>query len=328
MMVVRGTIARVTHHVIVIGSGPAGYTAAIYAARAGLAPLILASSVEVGGNLVNTTEVENFPGFPGGILGPDLMEKMREQAESFGATMVYDDAVALDVTGPIKQVTTGGGDVLTSTALIIATGSNYRRLGLADEARLIGHGVSYCATCDAAFFRGKRVMVVGGGDSAVGEATFLARFADQVTVVHRRDKLRASHAVVQRALAEPKVRYAWNSVITAIQGETVVTGVEVTDTITGETRQDAVDGIFVAIGHTPRSQMVEGQVELDAGGYIVVEGATSRTSVPGVFACGDVVDHTYRQAIVAAGSGAKAALDAQDYLDGLGAESVIAASSM
>jgi thioredoxin reductase (NADPH) len=256
------------------------------------------------------------------------MERMREQAESFGAVMVYDDVVAMDVAGVAKQVTTGNGEVYTTSALIIATGCAYRSLGLEEERRLVGHGVSYCATCDAAFFRGKQVVVVGGGDSAVGEATFLARFAERVMVIHRRDRLRASHAVVQRALAEPKVTFQWNSVITAIHGDRAVTGIEVTNTITGDKHDAPVDGVFVAIGHTPRSEHVAGQVELDDAGYIVTQGASSRTSVPGVFACGDVIDHTYRQAVIAAGSGAKAALDAQEYLNGLGAESTLAALSM
>jgi thioredoxin reductase (NADPH) len=305
---------------VIVGSGPAGYTAAIYAARAGLAPVVVAGSVTAGGALMNTTEVENFPGFVDGVMGPELMETMRKQAERFGAEIVYDDATELHLDGPVKTVVTGLGDTYRARAVILAMGSAYRELGLPDEKRLSGHGVSWCATCDGFFFRGQHVVVVGGGDSAMEEATFLTRFAESVTVVHRRDELRASKIMADRALADPKIRFAWNSEVVAIHGEDRVSGVTLRDTVTGEERELAATGIFVAIGHVPRSELVAGKVALDDAGYVITgaDGARSTaTSVPGVFACGDLVDHTYRQAITAAGSGCAAALDAQHYLAGL-----------
>ncbi|MBO3095096.1 thioredoxin-disulfide reductase [Cellulomonas dongxiuzhuiae] len=302
---------------VVVGSGPAGYTAAIYAARAGLAPVVLAGSVTAGGALMNTTEVENFPGFPDGIQGPELMDSMQKQAEKFGAQVLWDDATSLDLTGDVKVVTTGGGEVFRARAVILATGSAYRELGLPDEKRLSGRGVSWCATCDGFFFRDQDILVVGGGDSAVEEATFLSRFGKTVTMVHRRDQLRASKIMADRAAADPKISFAWNSQVVAIHGEEKVTGVTLQDTVTGETRQVDAGGLFVAIGHVPRTELLIGQVDLDENGYVQVEGRSTRTNLTGVFACGDVVDHTYRQAITAAGSGCAAALDAQHYLAGL-----------
>lgn len=303
--------------IVIVGSGPAGYTAAVYAARAGLSPLVIAGSVTAGGALMNTTEVENFPGFPTGVLGPDLMENMQQQAERFGAEVLWDDVTEVDLTGPVKTLTTGGGSTVQAWAVILATGSAYRELGLEDEKRLSGRGVSWCATCDGFFFRDQDIIVVGGGDSAVEEATFLTRFARSVTMVHRRDELRASKIMADRALGDPKIDFAWNSEVVAIHGEDKVTGVTLRDTVTGETREHPATGLFVAIGHVPRTDLVAGQVNLDPAGYIEVEGRTTRTNLPGVFACGDAVDHTYRQAITAAGSGCSAALDAQHYLAAL-----------
>ncbi len=303
-----------THELIIVGSGPAGYTAAVYAARAGLAPLVLAGSVTAGGALMNTTEVENFPGFVDGIMGPELMENMQKQAERFGAQIEWDDAVSLELDGPVKIVTTGGGEVFSARAVILATGSAYRQLGLEDETRLSGRGVSWCATCDGFFFRDQEIVVVGGGDSAVEEATFLTRFASKVTMVHRRDTLRASKIMAERAAADPKIEFAWNSEVVAIHGADKVEGVRLRDTLTGEERDVAAGGLFVAIGHDPRTELVKGQVTLDDEGYIEVQGRSTRTNLEGVFACGDAVDHTYRQAITAAGSGCAAALDAQHYL--------------
>ncbi len=303
-----------THELIIVGSGPAGYTAAVYAARAGLAPLVLAGSVTAGGALMNTTEVENFPGFVDGIMGPELMENMQKQAERFGAQIEWDDAVSLELDSPVKVVTTGGGEVFSARAVILATGSAYRQLGLDDETRLSGRGVSWCATCDGFFFRDQEIVVVGGGDSAVEEATFLTRFASKVTMVHRRDTLRASKIMAERAAADPKIEFAWNSEVVAIHGSDKVEGVRLRDTLTGEERDLAAGGLFVAIGHDPRTELVKGQVTLDDEGYIEVQGRSTRTNLEGVFACGDAVDHTYRQAITAAGSGCAAALDAQHYL--------------
>ncbi len=316
-------MTETARELVIVGSGPAGYTAAIYAARAGLAPVVVAGSVTAGGALMNTTEVENFPGFVDGIMGPDLMETMRKQAERFGAEIVYDDVTDLTLDGPVKTVVTGGGDTYRARAVILAMGSAYRELGLPDEKRLSGHGVSWCATCDGFFFRGQHVVVVGGGDSAMEEATFLTRFAETVTVVHRRDELRASKIMADRATADPKIRFAWNSEVVAIHGEDRVSGVTLRDTVTGEERELPATGLFVAIGHVPRSELVVGKVALDPEGYVLAGhevGAGERstaTDTPGVFACGDLVDHTYRQAITAAGTGCAAALDAQHYLAAL-----------
>ncbi|MDR1214519.1 MAG: thioredoxin-disulfide reductase [Propionibacteriaceae bacterium] len=303
-----------TRDLVIIGSGPAGLTAAIYAGRAGLEPLLLEGSLTAGGALMTTTEVENFPGFPDGVAGPDLMDAIRRQAERFGTELVADDAVAVDLAGPVKTVTDSDGTTYRARAVILATGSEYRKLGLADEARLSGRGVSWCATCDGFFFRDKDVAVVGGGDSALEEATFLTRFARSVTLVHRRDQLRGSQAMVQRAQADPKITFAWNSVVSAIRGDNRVTGLELTDSLTGERRELALDGVFVAIGSTPRSQLLTGQVALDADGYVLVRQPGTATDQPGVFACGDLVDRSYRQAITAAGSGCRAALDVEAYL--------------
>jgi thioredoxin reductase (NADPH) len=303
--------------VVIIGSGPAGYTAAIYAARAGLDPVVVAGAVTAGGALMNTTEVENFPGFVDGVMGPELMETMQKQAERFGATVLYDDAVEVDLTGPVKTVVTGGGETFHARAVILSTGSAYRELGLPEEKRLSGHGVSWCATCDGFFFRNQEIVVVGGGDSAVEEATFLTRFASKVTMVHRRDELRASKIMADRALSDPKIEFAWNSTVAAIHGTDKVTGVRLRDTVTGEERDVDATGVFVAIGHVPRNELLTGQVDLDDAGYVLVGGEGRRgtaTNLEGVFACGDLVDHTYRQAITAAGTGCSAALDAQHYL--------------
>lgn len=306
--------------VVIVGSGPAGYTAAIYAARAGLAPVVVAGAVTAGGALMNTTEVENFPGFVDGVMGPDLMETMQKQAERFGAEVLYDDAVELRLTDPVKTVVTGGGRTFHARAVILATGSAYRELGLPDEKRLSGHGVSWCATCDGFFFRNQEIVVVGGGDSAVEEATFLTRFAAKVTMVHRRAELRASKIMADRAFADPKIEFAWNSQVAGIHGSDRVTGVRLRDTVTGEERDLDATGLFVAIGHIPRNELLIGQVDLDDAGYVLAGGEGRRgtaTNIEGVFACGDLVDHTYRQAITAAGSGCAAALDAQHYLAAL-----------
>ena len=300
--------------IIIIGSGPAGFTAAIYAARAELKPLLIASSVEIGGELMNTTEVENFPGFPEGIMGPDLMGKLQAQAERFGTEVVYDDVVSLDIDGPVKRVTLGNGETHEAAALIYATGSAYRKLGLPEEEVLSGHGLSWCATCDGFFFRQKTIAVVGGGDSAMEEATFLTRFADKVYVIHRRDSLKASKIMQQRAVDNEKIEFVWNSEVAAIQGTTAVTGVTLRDTVTGEERLLELDGLFVAIGNDPRTHLVHGKLDLTPEGTIWVDGRTSKTSLEGVFAAGDVIDPHYRQAVTAAGSGTVAALDAEHYL--------------
>ena len=310
--------------VIIVGSGPAGHTAAIYAARAGLAPLQFEGAVTAGGALMNTTEVENFPGFPEGITGPVLMENLRAQAERFGTEIITDDVTAMDLSGPVKSVTDGEGRIFHAHSVILAMGSGYRELGLPDEKRLSGHGVSWCATCDGFFFRGQHIAVVGGGDSALEEATFLTRFAETVTLVHRRDSLRASKIMQERAMANPKIKFAWNSAVTAIHGADKLSGVTLTDTVTGETRSLDITGLFVAIGHDPRSELVRGQVDVDGEGYVLVEGRTSRTNLPGVFACGDLVDHSYRQAITAAGSGCAAALDTERFLANLESQVVTA----
>lgn len=302
------------HELIIIGSGPAGYTAAIYAARAALNPVVFEGALDSGGALMNTTEVENFPGFPDGVMGPDLMDQMRSQAEKFGAQLISDDVEAVDLTGKVKKVTDSAGKVWEAKAVILAMGSGYRKLGVEGEEQLSGRGVSWCATCDGAFFRDKPIAVIGGGDSAVEEATFLTRFASRVTLVHRRDELRASKAMVTRAEKDPKLDFAWNSVVESINGDARVESVTLRDTVTGEHRQLEVSGVFVAIGHDPRSTLVAGQVELDEAGYVKVVAGSQATNLPGVFACGDLVDHTYRQAITAAGSGCRAALDAERWL--------------
>ncbi|HKS00832.1 MAG TPA: thioredoxin-disulfide reductase [Arthrobacter sp.] len=306
-----------TEQLIIIGSGPAGYTAAIYAARAGLKPLVLAGSVTAGGALMNTTEVENFPGFPDGVQGPELMDGLQQQAEKFGAQVVFDDATSVQLKGHLKRVVTGGGETYEAPAVILATGSAYKELGLAEEKKFSGHGVSWCATCDGFFFRDQDIIVVGGGDSAMEEATFLTRFGKSVTVVVRKGELRASRIMAQRAKDNPKITFAWNSAVTAIHGDGKVSGVTLTDTRTGESRQQPATGLFVAIGHVPRTELVAGQVELDAEGYIKVDAPTTCTNLSGVFACGDAVDHRYRQAITAAGTGCAAALDAERYLAAL-----------
>jgi thioredoxin reductase (NADPH) len=305
--------AEQVRNVIIVGSGPAGYTAAVYAARASLHPLVFEGSVTAGGALMNTTEVENFPGFRDGIMGPALMDEMRAQAERFGAEMVPDDVVEVDLTGDLKVVKTAT-DTYTARAVILATGSGYRKLGLPREEELSGRGVSWCATCDGFFFRDQHIAVVGGGDSAVEEATFLTRFGTKVSLIVRRDELRASKIMQERAFADPKLDIVWNSVVEEINGEDRLESVTLRDTVTGETRELPVTGLFVAIGHDPRNELVKGVVELDAEGYVLVEGRTTRTNLPGVFACGDLVDHTYRQAITAAGSGCAAALDAERFL--------------
>jgi len=300
--------------VIIIGSGPAGYTAAIYAARANLRPLVFEGAVTAGGALMNTTEVENFPGFRDGIMGPQLMDDMRGQAERFGAELVAEDVTAVDLTGQVKEVTDGEGVTHYARSVILATGSGYRKLGIPDEDRLSGHGVSWCATCDGFFFRDQEIVVVGGGDSAVEEATFLTRFAKKVYLVHRRDELRASKIMQDRAFADPKLEVLWNSGVTALHGDDKLTGVTLTDTVTGEARELPVTGLFIAIGHDPRSELLTGQVELDGDGYVLVDHPSTRTNLEGVFACGDLVDHEYRQAITAAGTGCAAALDAERYV--------------
>lgn len=300
--------------VIIIGSGPAGYTAAVYAARANLAPLVFEGSVTAGGALMNTTDVENFPGFAEGIMGPELMMNMREQAERFGAEMIRDDVVEVGLTGPVKSVIDGDGTVHQARTVILAMGSAYRQLGLPEEQQLSGHGVSWCATCDGAFFRDQDIVVVGGGDSAMEEATFLSRFGRTVTVVHRRDELRASKIMVDRAMNDPKISFIWNAEVVGLHGDPKLTSITLRDTVTGETREHPTTGLFIAIGHDPRSELVVGQVELDDEGYVLVEGRGTATNLPGVFACGDLVDHTYRQAITAAGTGCAAALDAERHL--------------
>ena len=303
--------------IIIIGSGPAGYSAAIYAARANLKPLVFEGSVTAGGALMNTTDVENFPGFPDGIMGPDLMDHLRKQAERFGAELVTDDVTAVDLTGEIKTVTDGRGDLHQALAVIIATGSGYRELGLPKEKQLSGHGVSWCATCDGFFFRDKDVVVVGGGDTAMEEATFLTRFATSVTVVHRRSELRASKIMQERAFANEKIRFVWDSEVTDIVGDAKVEAVRLNNVVTGEETTLQASGLFVAIGHDPRSEIFAGQVRRDDEGYILVDAPSTRTNLTGVFASGDVVDHIYRQAITAAGTGCAAALDAERYLASL-----------
>ena len=313
--------------VIVIGSGPSGYTAAVYAARANLAPLVFEGSVTAGGALMNTTEVENFPGFRDGIMGPQLMDEMRAQAERFGAELVTDDVTAVDLTGEVKTVTDGAGRTHRARAVILSTGSGYRKLGVEGEDRLSGHGVSWCATCDGFFFRDQHIAVVGGGDSALEEATFLSRFAAKVTLVHRRSELRASKIMQDRTFGDPKIELAWSSAVETIHGEDKLTGLTLVDTVTGERRRLDVTGLFVAVGHDPRSELLTGQVDLDENGYVLVEQPSTRTNVPGVFACGDLVDHHYRQAVTAAGTGCAAALDAERFLAALDHEASTAGAA-
>jgi thioredoxin reductase (NADPH) len=303
--------------IIIIGSGPAGYTAAIYAARANLKPLLIASSVEAGGELMNTTEVENFPGFPDGIMGPDLMMKMQAQAEKFGTEVVLDDVVSVDLTDDVKTVTLGSGAVHTALSVIFATGSAYRKLGLEDEERLSGHGVSWCATCDGFFFRERTIAVVGGGDSAMEEANFLTRFADKVYVIHRKNSLRASKIMQDRAVANEKIQFVWNSEVVGINGDETVKSVTLRDTVTGDKSELELQGLFIAIGNDPRVHLVHGQLDLTPEGTIAVAGRSSKTKVAGVFAAGDVIDPHYRQAVTAAASGTVAALDAEQYLASL-----------
>ena len=304
------------HEVIIVGSGPAGYTAAIYAARAQLSPILYEGSVTAGGALMNTTDVENFPGFPEGVMGPDLMDSLRKQAERFGTKLITDDIVSMDLAGEIKTIKDGSGNTLQAKAVILATGSAYKEIGLTNEKRLSGRGVSWCATCDGFFFREKVIAVVGGGDSAMEEANFLTRFASKVFVIHRRDSLRASKIMVERAKANPKIEFIWNTEVIDVLGEDKVTGLKLRNLISGEESDKDFDGLFVAIGHLPRSELLIGQIDLDGEGYVKVDGRSTRTNQKGVFACGDLVDHTYRQAITAAGSGCQAALDAERFLAG------------
>ena len=301
---------------VIVGSGPAGYTAAIYAARAQLSPLIYEGSVTAGGALMNTTEVENFPGFAEGIMGPDLMDAMRKQALRFEAELITDDIVEMDLTSSVKVLIDGTGRKIEAKAVILAMGSAYREIGLTNEKRLSGRGVSWCATCDGFFFRNQNIAVVGGGDSAMEEANFLTKFADKVTLVHRRDSLKASKIMAERALANPKIEFLWNSEVVDVLGEDKVNGLSIRNTVSGELSVLDVTGLFVAIGHDPRSELVKGQVTLDGEGYVQVGNGSTQTNLAGVFACGDLADHTYRQAITAAGSGCAAALDAERFLSG------------
>jgi thioredoxin reductase (NADPH) len=300
--------------VIIIGSGPAGYTAAIYAARAQLNPLVIASSVEPGGELMKTTEVENYPGFPEGLMGPDLMANFQAQAERFGAEILFDDVIEVDLKGDVKIVKTGMGETYEAKTVIISTGAAYRELGLPNEKALSGHGVSWCATCDGFFFREKTIAVVGGGDSAMEEANFLTKFASKVYIIHRRDTLKASKIMQQRSFDNPKIEFIWNSGVVELKGDGKLEAVVLEDTLTGERTEMALDGLFIAIGNDPRVSLVENQVELTEDRFIRVDGRSSKTTLPGVFAAGDVIDPTYRQAITAAGSGCVAALDAEHYL--------------
>ncbi|MEU5578432.1 thioredoxin-disulfide reductase [Streptomyces huasconensis] len=304
-------------NVIIIGSGPAGYTAALYTARASLKPLVFEGAVTAGGALMNTTEVENFPGFQDGVMGPELMDNMRAQAERFGAELVPDDVVAVDLSGEIKTVTDTAGTVHRAKAVIVTTGSQHRKLGLPNEDALSGRGVSWCATCDGFFFKDQDIAVIGGGDTAMEEATFLSRFAKSVTIVHRRDSLRASKAMQERAFADPKIKFIWDSEVAEIKGDQKLSGLTLRNLKTGETSELPVTGLFIAIGHDPRTELFKGQLELDDEGYLKVEAPSTRTNLTGVFGAGDVVDHTYRQAITAAGTGCSAALDAERFLAAL-----------
>ena len=299
---------------VIVGSGPAGYTAAIYASRAQLNPVQYEGSVTAGGALMTTTEVENFPGFVDGVMGPVLMEDMRKQAARFGTELITDDVVEMDLKGDVKTIKDGSGNVVQARAVILATGSAYKHIGLANEDRLSGRGVSWCATCDGFFFRDQTIAVVGGGDSAVEEATFLTKFASKVVLIHRRDSLRASKIMADRALNNPKIEMLWNTEVVDILGDEKVSGLSLKNTLTGELSERDFTGLFVAIGHIPRSELLIGQIDLDSEGYVKVDGRSTRTNLSGVFACGDLVDHTYRQAITAAGSGCQAALDAEKFL--------------
>ena len=300
--------------VVIVGSGPAGYTAAIYASRAQMNPIIYEGAVTAGGALMNTTEVENFPGFVDGIMGPDLMDNMRKQAKRFGTQLITDDIVKMDLSGAIKTLVDGSGNTIKTRSVILAMGSAYREIGLTNEKRLSGHGVSWCATCDGFFFRDQEIAVVGGGDSAVEEATFLTRFASKVVMIHRRDSLRASKIMVDRAVANPKIEFLWNTEVVDVLGDSKVSGLKLRNTIDGTETERSFTGLFVAIGHIPRSELIANEVTLDSEGYVEVDAGSTRTNLPGVFACGDLVDHTYRQAITAAGSGCQAALDAEKFL--------------
>ena len=304
------------NEVVVVGSGPAGYTAAIYAARAQLKPIIYEGSVTAGGALMNTTEVENFPGFATGVMGPELMESMRKQVERFDAKIITDDIVSMKLTGEIKELTDGSGNTVKAKSVILAMGSAYKEIGLPNEKRLSGRGVSWCATCDGFFFRDQVIAVVGGGDSAMEEANFLTRFASKVVLIHRRDSFRASKIMVDRASANPKIEFLFNHEVIDVLGEEKVVGLKLKNTVSGEESVKDFTGLFVAIGHLPRSELVVGQVELNSDGYVQVDGRSTKTKIPGVFACGDLVDFTYRQAITAAGSGCQAALDAERFLAG------------
>ena len=304
------------HDVVIVGSGPAGYTAAIYAARAQLSPILYEGSVTAGGALMNTTEVENFPGFVEGVMGPDLMDSIRKQSERFGAKLITDDVISMELKGEIKTIKDGSGNTLQAKSVILATGSAYKEIGLVNEKRLSGRGVSWCATCDGFFFREKVVAVVGGGDSAMEEANFLTKFASKVFVIHRRDSLRASKIMVERATANPKIEFIWNTEVIDVLGEDKMSGLKLRNLVSGEESEKDFDGLFVAIGHLPRSELLVGQIDLDGEGYVKVDGRSTRTNLKGVFACGDLVDHTYRQAITAAGSGCQAALDAERFLSG------------
>jgi thioredoxin reductase (NADPH) len=299
---------------VIVGSGPAGYTAAIYASRAQLNPIIYEGSVTAGGALMNTTEVENFPGFIDGVMGPDLMESMRKQAQRFGSELITDDIVKMDLVGDIKTLVDGSGNTIKAKSVILAMGSAYREIGLVNEKRLSGHGVSWCATCDGFFFRDQVIAVVGGGDSAVEEATFLTKFASKVVLIHRRDSLRASKIMAERAAANPKIEFLWNTEVIDVLGDSKVTGLKLRNTVDGSESERALTGLFVAIGHIPRSELITSQITVNGEGYVEVDGRSTRTNIPGVFACGDLVDYTYRQAITAAGSGCQAALDAEKFL--------------
>ena len=311
-------MTRTVHDAIVIGSGPAGYTAALYLGRAGYAPLVIAGALTPGGQLMNTTEVENYPGFPKGIMGPDLMDQMRDQADHFGAQIEYDDVTSVDFSGNIKRITTDGGEEYFARAVVVTTGSQYRKLEVPGEREFSGRGVSYCATCDGFFFKDKPIVVIGGGDSAMGDADFLTRFGSSVQLIHRRQGFRASKIMVDRAQANKKIDFVLDSVVTKVNGdESGVTSVDIRDTTTGRTTTVPANGVFVAIGFVPQTGFLKGQVDLDEDGYILVEGASTRTSTPGIFAAGDATDKVYRQAVSAAGMGCRAALDAQEYLNTL-----------